>query len=72
MATEARVLDEFAAKFSKKLYELLLMDKRISEVLLEARHYFWEKDHDPSGLAYALYASPNLKIEIQKSLKEEL
>lgn len=71
VATEARVLDEFAARFSKKIYELLLMRKTISEVLFEARRYFWKVEHDPSGLVYALYASPSLRIEYRKPAEEE-
>ncbi len=63
LATEARVPDIFAARFLKKLYEGLLSGEPIGDELFRTRRYFWEEEHNPGGLVYALYASPSLKIE---------
>jgi tetratricopeptide (TPR) repeat protein len=63
LATEARVTDSFAAKFLKKLYERLLTGELIGKALFETRRYFWKTNHDPTGLVYALYSSPSLRIE---------
>ncbi len=62
LATEFHVPDWFAAAFTKELYDHLLLGKPIGEALLATRHYFWEKEHNPLGLAYALYSSPAIRI----------
>ncbi len=73
VATEARVPDEFAARFSREFYKHLLDGKQIGEALFEARRFFWEQpeshpEHNPIGLVYSLYSSPSLRIE--KTLSE--
>jgi len=62
LATDFHIPDDFAAAFSKELYQHLLSGKPIGEALLVTRHYFWEKQCNPLGLAYALYSSPFIRI----------
>lgn len=65
LATEFRVPDWFAAAFIEQLYERLL-DKKdpkpLGQSLMETRHYFWEKERNVLGLAYALYSSPDIQF----------
>ncbi len=62
LATEFHVPDWFAADFSKELYEQLLAGKPIGEAILIVRRHLWEEQRNPLGLAYALYASPSIRI----------
>jgi CHAT domain len=62
LATEFHVPDWFAAAFIGQLYSHLLVGKPIGESLLAMRHYFWVKQNNPLGLAYALYSSPAIRV----------
>ncbi len=62
LATELHVPDWFAAAFTKELYKHFLSGKPIGEALLTTRRYFWQEQHNPLGLAYALYSSPSIRI----------
>jgi hypothetical protein len=62
LATEFHVPDSFAAAFTEELYNHFLSGKPIGEALLATRRYFWEKQSNPLGLAYALYSSPSIRI----------
>ena len=62
LATELHVPDWFAAAFTEELYKHFLSGKPIGEALLATRRYFWEQNHNPLGLAYALYSSPSIRI----------
>jgi CHAT domain len=62
LATDFQVPDWFAASFSELLYRYLLSDMPIGETLLTTRRQFWSEQHNPLGLAYALYSSPSIKI----------
>jgi hypothetical protein len=62
LATELHVPDWFAAAFTEELYKHFLSGEPIGEALLATRHHFWEEDHNPLGLAYALYSSPSIRI----------
>jgi hypothetical protein len=62
LATELHVPDWFAAAFTEELYKHFLSGKPIGEALLATRRYFWEQQHNPLGLAYALYSSPSIRI----------
>ena len=68
VATEARVLDEYATRFSEELCKHLLEGELISQALFECRHHFWElpeghPEYNPIGLVYSLYSSSSLRIE---------
>lgn len=63
LATEFRVPDSFAARFTPQLYESFLAGTNIGESLLRTRRHFWETDGNPLGLAYALYSSPSIRIQ---------
>ncbi len=62
LATELHVPDWFAAAFTEELYKHFLSGKPIGEALLTTRRYFWQEQHNPLGLAYALYSSPSIRI----------
>ena len=62
LATELHVPDWFAAAFTEELYKHFLSGKPIGEALLATRRYFWKKQQNPLGLAYALYSSPSIRI----------
>jgi hypothetical protein len=62
LATEFHVPDSFAAAFTEQLYNHFLSGTPIGEALLTTRRYFWEKQSNPLGLAYALYSSPSIRI----------
>lgn len=65
LATEFRVPDWFAALFVEQLYKRLLSKKSrkpLGKSLLETRYHFWNQSGNPLGLAYALYASPNIQF----------
>lgn len=63
LATEFRVPDSFAARFTPQLYESFLAGTNIGESLLHTRRHFWKTDGNPLGLAYALYSSPSIRIQ---------
>jgi CHAT domain-containing protein len=62
VATEFQVPDWFAAVFIEKLYEHLLSGEPLGESLWATRSYFWEREKNPLGLAYALYAPLAIRI----------
>lgn len=62
LATDFSVPDWFGAAFSVVLYQYLLYGLSIGEALIKARRQFWTEQHNPLGLAYALYSSPSIKI----------
>ena len=63
IATICPVPDTFAAVFAEKFYEYFLRDGvEIGEALRATRWYFWEKYHNPLGLAYGLYSSPYYRV----------
>jgi hypothetical protein len=62
VATECEVPDTFAAAFVEQLYEHLLAWHRLGESMLAARRYFLDKQGDPSGLLYSMYASPSIRL----------
>ncbi len=62
LATEFHVPDSFAAVFTEELYEHFLSGEPIGKALLATRHHFWRAQHNPLGLAYALYSSPSIRI----------
>ncbi len=62
LATEFHVPDSFAAAFTEELYKHFLGGNSIGEALLTTRRHFWEQQQNPLGLAYALYASPSIRI----------
>ncbi len=65
LATEFRVSDDFAADFIGELYKRMIVKKRRQDLgasLLSTRHYFWNRYSNPLGLAYALYASPDIRF----------
>ncbi len=62
LATEFYVPDGFAAEFVEEFYKFLLLGMPIGKALLATRRHFWEKQRNPLGLAYALYARSFIKI----------
>ena len=62
VATEFQVPDWFAAAFVEKMYECLLSGRPLGESLWITRSHFWEKQRNPLGLAYALYAPLAIRI----------
>lgn len=62
VVTECQVPDKFASAFGIKLYEQLLAGNPLGESLLTVRQQFYQEQNDPSGLLYAMYASPNIKL----------
>jgi hypothetical protein len=62
LATEFHVPDWFAAAFIEELYNQLLSKKPIGEALLATRNHFWQQQHNPLGLGYALYSRPSIRI----------
>jgi hypothetical protein len=69
IATACDVPDQFAAAFSAKFYENLLVNvagrsPTVSEALLKTRQFFIRPPYyNPLGLAYGLYARNDLHIE---------
>jgi len=63
LATEFHVPDEFAATFITAFYNQLLAGKPIGKSLLQIRRLFWKNHHNPLGLGYALYSSPDIRIK---------
>lgn len=62
LATELHIPDLFAAEFIKELYMHILASETIGDALQTTRQHFWYQQHNPLGLAYALYASPSFRI----------
>lgn len=62
VATECLVPDTFAAAFVEQLYQHLLAGRPLGESMLAARRYFLDKQGDPSGLLYSMYASPSIRL----------
>lgn len=62
LATELHIPDLFAAEFVKELYTHVLASETIGDALQATRQHFWHQQHNPLGLAYALYASPSFRI----------
>ena len=62
IGTEIDIADEVAAELAKELYRLLLDGKPLGESLLRARQFVLDKHCNPLGLAYTLYADPDLRI----------
>jgi hypothetical protein len=57
VATACPVPDLFASAFASCFYNYFLQDKlTIGQALQKARLYFWDKHHNPLGLAYGLYS----------------
>jgi hypothetical protein len=68
IATACNIPDLFAKEFSRKFYEILFDDvdgqsPTIGQALCLTRRYFIDQFNNPLGLAYGLYAHPNLLIE---------
>ena len=62
LGADFSVPDWFASAFSDVLYQYLLYGLSIGEALIKARRQFWAEQNNPLGLAYALYASPSIKL----------
>lgn len=62
LATEFHVPDWFASAFIEELYKQLLNKRPLGESLLMARRHFLDKQYNPLGLGYALYARPSIRI----------
>lgn len=66
VATECRVPDSFAADFIEHLYTHLLTGHSLGIGMLNTRQHFRSinapKDQNPSGLLYAMYAPPSVRI----------
>ena len=62
VATECAVPDSFAADFTEQLYTHLLAGRPLGESLLQVRQHFWQQDGNPSGLLYAMYAPPSIRL----------
>ena len=62
VATECTVPDTFAADFAEQLYAHLFAGELLGESLLATRRSFLEKDYNPSGLLYSMYASPSIRL----------
>lgn len=62
VASEGEVPDDFAADFAEQLYNRLLDGEELGESLLAARRYFLENHNNPSGLLYAMYAPPSIRL----------
>ena len=62
VATECAVPDTFAADFIQQLYTHLLAGVPLGESLLQTRQHFWQQERNPSGLLYAMYAPPSIRL----------
>lgn len=62
VATECAVPDTFAADFIEQFYTHLLTGTPLGESLLRTRQHFWEQERNPSGLLYAMYAPPSIRL----------
>ncbi|MET0645714.1 MAG: CHAT domain-containing protein [Pyrinomonadaceae bacterium] len=62
VVSEGEVPDDFAADFAEQLYNRLLDGAELGESLLAARRYFLETRNNPSGLLYAMYAPPSIRL----------
>lgn len=56
VATECILPDDFAAQFTKELYQRFLKGDQLGECLLETRRHFLEKHNNPAALLYSMYA----------------
>jgi len=63
LATEFRVLDDFAARFAERFYDYFLCGTPVGEAVLRTRRDFWSKECNPLGLGYSLYSSPDIRIQ---------
>jgi hypothetical protein len=67
VATEGTIPDTFAADFAQQLYSYLLAGNRLGTSLLAARRYFLEKDNNPLGLLYSMYAPPSIRLSAKET-----
>jgi len=62
VAAECAVPDKFAALFIKHLYLCLLKGQSLGVSLLNTRKYFMERESNPTGLSYSMYATPSITL----------
>ena len=63
VATECKISDAFAARFSQRLYQSLLAGRTVGESLLEARQHFLKTEGHPAGAFYSLYGPHTVRLE---------
>jgi hypothetical protein len=68
VATECEIPDEFAASFSRQLYDRLLNGKPLGEAMLRSRQHFLKEYSNPLGLAYCAYAPPSIRFALAKEV----
>lgn len=68
VATECEIPDEFAAAFSRQLYDRLLNGKPLGEAMLRSRQHFLKESSNPLGLAYCAYAPPSIRFALAKEV----
>jgi hypothetical protein len=63
LGTEIAMPDDFAAAFSKGLYERLLQAKTLGEAIHDMRwEMLWKKN--PLGILYSAYADPEIRVRM--------
>lgn len=63
VAAECLLPDECASQFIRVLYEYLLKGEQLGRSMLNARQRFLRDRHDPSGLLYAVYGPPTVRLK---------
>jgi CHAT domain len=72
VATECEVPDQFAAAFSRHLYNNLLKHRPLGDSILQARQYFLRRYSNPLGLTYSVYAPPSIRFATRREKPKEV